>query len=60
MFGEGMRTTGEGSEAGGRKSEGKMRVALVARRSERGDNNDKYDDYDIDMGLAHMCEVTMR
>ena len=60
MIGEGMRATGEGSEAGGRKSEGRMRVALGARRSERGDNNETYDDYDIDMGLAHICEVTMR
>ena len=60
MIGEGMRATGEGSEAGGWKSEGRMRVAPGARRSERGDDNDKDDDYDIDMGLARMCEVTMR
>ena len=44
----------------GRESEGRMRVAFCARRSERGDNNDKDDDYDIDMGRARMCEVTMR
>ena len=55
-----MRATGEGSEAGGWESEGRMRVAPGARRSERGDDNDKYDDDDIDMGLAHMCEVTIR
>jgi len=37
-----------------------MRVAFCARRSERGDNNDKDDDYDIDMGRAPMCEVTRK